>query len=95
MKHEKRLTLNARRMDTRGHAHAHLKQRLHLPEWYGSNLDALNDCLGEIGEPTWIILRFAPRLTQSLGDYGAKLIQVLEQASQENNNLRISLKNGF
>ena len=95
MKHEKRLTLNARKMDTREHAHAHLKQRLRLPEWYGGNLDALNDCLGEIGEPTRIILRFTPKLIQSLGDYGAKLIRVLEQASQENQNLRISLKNGF
>lgn len=95
MKHEKRLTLNARRMDTRENAHAHLKQRLRLPDWYGGNLDALNDCLGEIGEPTRIVVRFAPKLTLSLGDYGAKLIQVLEQSAQENKNLRVSLKNGF
>ena len=33
MKHEKRLTLNARKMDTREHAHEHLKKRLHLPDW--------------------------------------------------------------
>lgn len=92
MKHEKRLTLNARRMDTREHAHAHLKERLRLPEWYGGNLDALNDCLGEIGEPTRIILRFTPKLIQSLGDYGAKLIRVLEQAPEENTNLHVTLK---
>ena len=95
MKHEKRLTLNARKMDTREHAHAHLKKRLRLPEWYGNNLDALNDCLGEIGEPTWIVMRFAPMLSQSLGEYGTRMIRVLEQATQENQNLRISLKNGF
>lgn len=95
MKHEKRLTLNARRMDTRERAHAHLKQRLRLPDWYGGNLDALNDCLGEIGEPTRVIVRFAPVLTRSLGGYGARLIRVLEQAAEENGNLRVTLKNGF
>ena len=90
MKHEKRLTLNARKMDTREHAHEHLKKRLHLPDWYGGNLDALNDCLGEIGEPTQIIVRFAPELTQMPGDYGARLMRVLEQAADENENLRIT-----
>ena len=56
MKHEKRLTLNARKMDTRERAHEHLKRRLRLPAWYGDNLDALSDCLGEIGEPTTIVV---------------------------------------
>ena len=95
MKHEKRLTLNARKMDTRERAHEHLKRRLRLPVWYGDNLDALNDCLGEIGEPTTIVVRFAPQLAHLLGDYGTRLMRVLEQAAQENQNLRILFKNGF
>ena len=95
MKHEKRLTLNARKMDTREHAHAHLKERLRLPEWYGGNLDALNDCLGEIGEPTRIILRFSPALEQNLGEYGVKMIRVLENASTENENIRVVFRSGF
>ena len=95
MKHETRLSLNARRMTTRELAHAHLKERLRLPDWYGNNLDALNDCLGEIGEPTTIVVRFAPQLAQLLGDYGTRLMRVLEQAAQENQNLRILFKNGF
>ena len=95
MKHEKRRILNARRMTTRALAHAHIKDRLHLPEWYGNNLDALNDCLGEIGEPTQIILRFAPLLEQTLGEYGTKLIRVLQQAEQENKNLSVTLKTRF
>ncbi|MEA4912980.1 MAG: barstar family protein [Christensenella sp.] len=95
MKHEKRLALNARRMTTREQAHAHIKERLRLPDWYGNNLDALNDCLGEIGEPTQIILRFAPLLEQNLGEYGLKLIRVLENASTENENIRVVLRSGF
>lgn len=95
MRHEKRLTLNARRMTSREQAHAHLKERLRLPDWYGNNLDALNDCLGEICAPTQIIVRFAPMLEQNLGDYGIKIIRVLEQAAQENINLKVTLKPWF
>lgn len=92
MKHEKRLALNALRMTTREHAHAHLKERLHLPQWYGNNLDALSDCLGDIGEATQIILRFAPQLEASLGDYGVKLIRVMQQAADQNENLRVTIR---
>ena len=95
MKHMKRLTLNAKKMTTRERAHAHIKERLRLPDWYGNNLDALNDCLGEIGEPTWIVVRFAPALEETLGDYGTRIIRVLEQAAQENKNLTIVLKDRF
>lgn len=95
MKHEKRLTLNARRMTSRELAHAHLKERLRLPDWYGNNLDALNDCLGEFGEPTQIIVRFAPMLEQTLGDYGIRIIRVMQRAAEENPNLRVTLKTWF
>lgn len=95
MQQETRLILNAKRMDTREHAHAHLKERLRLPAWYGANLDALNDCLGEINEPTRIILRFAPALERSLGEYGFSIIRVLQQAAETNKNITISLKTWF
>ena len=95
MKHEKRLTLNAKKMTTRERAHAHMKERLRLPDWYGNNLDALNDCLGEIGEPTRIIVRFTPALEETLGDYGVRIIRVLEQAAEENKNLTVTQKKWF
>ena len=36
--------------------HAALKSMLHLPDYYGMNADALNDCLSERKEPVrlWI-----------------------------------------
>lgn len=95
MKHEKRLTLNAKKMTSREQAHAHLKERLRLPDWYGNNLDALNDCLGEVGEPTQIIVRFAPMVEQTLGDYGIRIIRVMQRAAEENPNLRVTLKTWF
>ena len=87
MRHEKRLTLNAKKMTTRERAHAHIKERLRLPDWYGNNLDALNDCLGEIGEPTRIVVHFAPALEETPGEYGDRIIRVLEQVAQGNKNL--------
>jgi len=37
--------------------HDALVEALTLPKWYGTNLDALYDCLTSIGENTRIILR--------------------------------------
>jgi ribonuclease inhibitor len=71
-------------MDTREHAHSHLAKRLRLPDYYGNNLDALNDCLGEIAEPTRILLRNASHLRESLGEYGDRLIAVLADAAMRN-----------
>jgi len=93
MKREIRRSLNAHKMTTRECAHAHLKERLCLPEWYGNNLDALQDCLGGINEPTWIIVRFTPQLEASLGEYGTKLLRVLRQSTEDNENLRLTLRN--
>ena len=93
--HEKKLFLNARRMTTRESAHEHLKERLRLPEWYGKNLDALHDCLGEINEPTRIILRFSPVLEQALGEYGLSILRVLQQATEENWNICLTIKPWF
>ena len=95
IQHERKLALNARRMTTREEAHAHILARLRLPQWYGKNLDALNDCLGEINLPTRIIVRYAPKLKESLGDYGIKILDVLEHAAEENPNLQISFRERF
>ena len=44
--------LEGRLMTDRAAAHAEIKDKLSLPEYYGANLDALWDCLIEIGEET-------------------------------------------
>ena len=94
-RHERRLFLNARSMTTRERAHEHLKERLRLPAWYGKNLDALHDCLGEINEPTRITLRFSPALEQTLGEYGLSILRVLQQAAEENWNINLTVKPWF
>ena len=43
--------LDGRTVDSRETLHQRLSELLHLPVWYGRNLDALHDCLTELREP--------------------------------------------
>lgn len=45
-----RITLDASRMENRKEAHIYLQEQLNFPEYYGKNLDALFDCLTDLGE---------------------------------------------
>ena len=58
--------------------------KLRLPKWYGENLDALFDCLTEIGTPTTLILLHVQELINNLGGYGRAAINMMEQAEREN-----------
>ena len=58
------IILDGRRMDDRAGLHAELKQKLSLPEYYGENLDALNDCLGERRERELIVIEHADTLLE-------------------------------
>lgn len=67
--------------------HNLLKESLKLPEYYGKNLDALHDCLTEMGECT-ITFRNLSSLSP-LGEYGASLLKVLEDSAHENKELTL------
>lgn len=95
MANKRAYVLNGRRMDTREHAHAHIKRRLRLPDWYGNNLDALCDCLGEINEPSVILVRYATTLREALGEYGGKLLSVLSAMTGENPNITLVVHKKF
>lgn len=84
--------LNGLFMTTKEKAHRHLKRRLRLPDYYGGNLDALCDCLGEIGEPTEITLVYAACLRRRLGAYGERLIAALTACAKENPNLNVFVR---
>ncbi len=73
--------------------HAKLKQVLSLPEWYGHNLDAMHDCLTEIGTPVKLILDNFSALKNAMGDQAGRILYVLHTCTEENPNLEISLEN--
>lgn len=91
----KKVRLNGMFMGSREKAHAHIKKRMGFPDYYGGNLDALMDCLTEIGETTEITIVCAERFKKKLGDYGTKLLSVLAAATGENPRLTIVIFDGL
>ena len=70
-------------MVPRDRTHPYLKQALDLPSYYGGNLDALFDCLTEMGEPAVFQFSHLNDL-QQLGDYGLRLVETFRDAAEEN-----------
>lgn len=68
-------------------AHSYLAEVLEFPDYYGKNLDALFDCLTELVECT-ISFRNDDILQQA-DCYGAKVLQVFEEAAQANSRLKL------
>ena len=78
------IVLDARRFKGRTRAHAYLKEALRLPDYYGKNLDALYDCLGDIGEETVIVVPEVIQKKEYLGDYGKTMLRVFKDAAEVN-----------
>ena len=78
------IVLDAANMTEKNAAHDYLKKALALPDYYGSNLDALYDCLTELGgtEIQFVNLDAA-------GGYFAKVLSVFREAQEDNPRLRI------
>ena len=70
------IILNGDRMTDLESLHAHLKDRLNLPDYYGENLDALNDCLSSTTQRELIVLRRFSDFAEYQGEYGLTLLQV-------------------
>ena len=67
------IILDAYTLKDRDALHAELKRSLRLPEYYGGNLDALNDCLGEKSERELIVIEGAGSgHNLGMSQYGAK-----------------------
>lgn len=83
----RKIELDGRQMDSRAQAHHYIKKALELPEYYGGNLDALSDCLGEQSGMS-IVLIHQSALINALGDYGNRLIRVFEDSARGRKDLR-------
>ena len=51
----KRIELDFTKCKDRGDVHAYLKEQFGFPDYYGNNLDALFDALGDIAEDLNIV----------------------------------------
>ena len=77
------ITLELEHIETAAALHIYLQYMLRLPAYYGRNLDALHDALGELAQPTRIIV-CAQGARGEVATFLPRLLRVLEDAQQEN-----------
>ena len=83
----KNIVINCEKLLQKEQAHLHLAEVLDFPDYYGKNLDALFDCLTELGECT-IVLNGENTLRKT-DCYGTQVLKVLEEAVRVNSNLKL------
>ena len=81
----KEITIHCAKIASMAELHDTLARELRFPDWYGRNLDALYDCLGEVRD-TEIVLRCWPR-----EGYLARAMDLMLDAARENPGLRITI----
>ena len=77
------ILLNGAEIADMAELHALLAGPLSFPTWYGNNLDALFDCLGDVAVPVKITLR-APERLAALSPRGESVAPLLRRAAGEN-----------
>lgn len=75
------IRLDGARLQDREEAMEQLGRALALPEWWGRNLDALYDCLTDLGRP--VRLELSRREEMAGTAFGRRLLRVLEDAAGE------------
>ena len=73
-----KIVLDGKRMTSKGEAHGFLKEAFGFPDYYGGNLDALHDCLSELGE-TEVEFQHMEEMKAALGNYVENLLRVFRE----------------
>lgn len=88
----KKITLDLAHMQSVSALHNYLRSVLALPVYYGANLDALYDCLTELDAATELVVPAVIADEAHLGWYGEQLLQVLQDAAEENEALTVTIR---
>lgn len=76
------------RLGTPDAVYDYLSGELHLPPYFGRNLDALHDCLTDVGAPTRLIL------TGTGSPCGQHFLRVFRDAARRNKYLSVEIHEG-
>jgi RNAse (barnase) inhibitor barstar len=71
-----------------------LEAHLDLPDYFGRNLDALDDALYDLllAQPMTIEIEGTETLLHSLGRYGETFLRVLDRLAKENGRLTLAFR---
>ena len=80
------IVLEGKKMTSKQQAHAYIAETMSFPEYYGSNLDALADCLSDMPKGTTVILIDDDDMRKNMGHYADSIIDVFQSVSDEYRN---------
>ena len=84
------VTIDGEAVTSRGELYALFAEALELPDYFGKNLDALYDCLGDIADEVVIDLCHRDALADALGeDYCERFVSLLLRLADENPNITL------
>ncbi len=86
----KEIILDGKKLLQRETAQEYLMEQFSFPDYYGKNLDALYDCLGELYDVKVTVKN--SQLCQEKYCYGKRIINVLKAAAEENAALTLEVK---
>ena len=72
-----------------GRAHDFLARELEFPHFYGRNLAALADCLGDISHPTRVTLDLCGVTNDRMARFYERMAIVFERVARENPALEV------
>ena len=84
-----RIIIDGSRIGSREEFFEALRQQIGAGLLIGSNLDALSDVLTSLSQHTVIEIRGQQQLAESLGDYWKKVLWMLNDCLDENENLEL------
>ena len=88
----RKLEVDARLFTSKQELHSAMRTALGQENYWGSNLDALYDCLTSVCEPTRLIIMHWTAAMLKLGPYADGLWHVLDDASEANPAIEITLE---
>ena len=77
------IILDGSRMTSRDRAYEYINKTMRFPEYAGKNLDALHDCLSELGSGLIIILLNSAEMMTNLDKYAEKILNVFRITAEE------------
>ena len=80
----KQITLDGNLLADAAKVHEYLKEMLEFPEYYGSNLDALYDCLTDLED-----IEITINLPEEDGAIFQKVLRVFKAADRKNDSMKL------